>query len=209
VSDTALLPAPVVEEDVVVPGLVTRATLREATRRDERPRRTWGALRKVTGWVVLAFAFIALWPAQFGGITGMTVVNGHSMEPTYVTGDLIVSVRQPHYEVGDIVSYQVPEGQAGAGGRVIHRISAVSAGVGGPRYATQGDNNPEADPWVISDGDILGQAVVRIPHAGVGLTGEGSTLALALALGFIVTLLLWGDDRGSRRDDETEQDDRS
>jgi signal peptidase len=130
-----------------------------------------------------------VWPAQFGGITGLTVVDGHSMEPLYHTGDLVISVRQPAYAVGDVVSYQVPEGQPGAGGRVIHRIVAVDNGV----YSTLGDNNPDLDPWRFESGDVLGKAVFMIPSIGAIGTVLGSQAGLiaGLACGLLVTILLW------------------
>jgi len=163
-----------------------------------RVARTWGGMRQIIGWVVLGIAIVLLWPAQLGGLTGLTVVNGHSMEPTYVTDDLIVSMRQPHYHVGDIVSYEVPAGQNGAGGRVIHRIVSVQTVDGAMVYGTRGDNNPQADPWVIGDADVLGRAVLRLPGVGIALTPDGAPIVLAVALGAVVTLLLWGGDARSR-----------
>ena len=48
-----------------------------------------------------------LWPTSLGGCTTLTIVSGHSMEPTYYTGDLVVS-RCGDYQVGDIVVYNPP-----------------------------------------------------------------------------------------------------
>lgn len=198
-TDTATLPStasPAAESGVAVPGALAPGT--GSRRGARRPRRTWGRMRQVSAWVLLAFAVILLWPAQLGGITALTVVNGHSMEPTYETGDLVVSVKLPRYRVGDVVSFAVPEGQDGAGGRVIHRIVDVRTTAGGRTYTTQGDHNPQPDPWRIGDADILGRAFAHVPRVGVGLTPQGAPIVLAIALGGIVTLLLWGDGRGSR-----------
>ncbi|MBF0817094.1 signal peptidase I [Microbacterium paludicola] len=184
-TTATLISAPAVEGGVAAPAAGSRAARRSA--------RSRGRVRGVVGWLLLALAVVLLWPAQFGGLTGLTVVNGHSMEPVYRTDDLVASFRQTGYAVGDIVSYRVPQGQPGAGGRVIHRIASASDVDGETVYTTQGDNNPQADPWTIRDGDILGRAIVAVPGVGAGLTPEGAPLILALSLGVIVTVLLWGD----------------
>ncbi|MFM9597455.1 S26 family signal peptidase, partial [Streptomyces scabiei] len=59
---------------------------------------------RLVGLVLAAVAVVVLWPATWGGITGLTIVNGHSMEPTFSSGDLVVTVRQFSYAVGDVVS---------------------------------------------------------------------------------------------------------
>ena len=66
--------------------------------------------------VMLAVGAVLLWPAPLGGVVGLTVVSGHSMEPTYHSGDLVITARQPSYAAGDIVSYVVPAGEFGGGG---------------------------------------------------------------------------------------------
>jgi len=175
-SGNAFAPGTDVDAPVTTEGFVTGA-------RSSRGRRVRGAL----SWLLLALAVVALWPAQWGGFLGLTIVSGHSMEPTYYTGDLVVTVRQPGYAVGDVVSYRVPAGQPGAGGRVIHRIESIQNGV----IVTEGDNNPDIDPWVFATGDVTGRAVLHIP--GVGLMWSPSVLPVIIAIivGIAVTVLLW------------------
>lgn len=107
-----------------------------------------GAL--VVGWL--------LWPSSLGGCTTLTIVSGESMEPTYYTGDLVVSRCGP-VEVGDVIVYN-PPGVGGA--RVIHRI--IDGNPDG--WVVQGDNNDFLDPWNPTADDILGSAVIHLPHVG-------------------------------------------
>ena len=62
-------------------------------------------LRRVLSWVIFtAIAFVVAyftWPTSLGGCTTLTIVSGHSMEPTYYTNDIVVS-RCGSPEVGDI-----------------------------------------------------------------------------------------------------------
>jgi signal peptidase len=153
-----------------------------------KPRRPW---RYVVSVGIFLVAVVLLWPAQFGGLTGLTVVNGHSMEPTYYTGDLVVSFRLPNYAPGDIVSYRVPSGQPGAGGRVIHRIFSEATTGGRTVFTTKGDNNPSTDPWNFVTGDVLGKALFSIPAIGSVLGGASNPIVVGLASGLLVTVLLW------------------
>lgn len=152
------------------------------------PRRI---VRRVLSFLLFAAVLVVLWPAQFGGITGLTVVSGESMQPTYYTSDLVISLRQPSYAVGDVVSYVVPSGQPGAGGRVIHRILTVVDVNGAPVYTTQGDNNPSIDPWQFGSADVLGKAVASIPSIGSVFGSQSSVLFVGLACGLLVTVLMW------------------
>jgi signal peptidase len=145
--------------------------------------------------VIVIVALVAFWPAQYGGITGLTVVDGESMEPTYVTGDLVVSIRQPSYSVGDIISYTVPSGQDGAGGRVIHRLNSIDSSDGVTIYTTLGDNNfDQVDPWIIGPQDVMGKALFVIPAVGNIIGGMSNPLLIGLISGVLVTVILWSSD---------------
>ncbi|MGC3954974.1 MAG: S24/S26 family peptidase [Propionicimonas sp.] len=152
-----------------------------------RPGRSRRTARAVLSWLLLAIAAVALWPASWGGTLGLTIVSGHSMEPTYYTGDLVLTVRQPDYAVGDVVSAVVPEGELGAGGRVIHRILSIRDGV----IATRGDNNADLDPWVLAKGDVTGRAILHLPAVGLLWSSQVLPWLIAIVAGLAVTMLLW------------------
>jgi signal peptidase len=160
-------------------------------REPAEPRKPHRILRFVVSLAVFLIALVAPWPAQYGGFTGLTIVNGHSMEPTYHTGDLVLSIREPVYQPGDVVSYLIPAGQPGAGGRVIHRIISVSTASGSAIYTTQGDNNTSADPWHFGTADVLGKAVFSIPAIGTVLSKLASPLLLGLASAATVFGIIW------------------
>ena len=122
------------------------------------PRRLVGALTSVA-WLIGALVVgWLLWPSSLGGCTTLTIVSGESMEPTYYTGDLVVSRCGP-VENGDVIVYNPPNV---GGARVIHRI------VGGDAdgWRVQGDNNDFLDPWQPTGDQILGSAVLHIPQVG-------------------------------------------
>jgi len=136
-------------------GAVPRAPRAPRTRRER--------LRSALGWAVTAALVGVLvwfgWPSTLGGCTTLTIVSGHSMEPTYYTGDLVVS-RCGTPEAGDVVVYTPPGLDHG---RVIHRVVGGDAGDG---WVIQGDNNDFLDPWRPHAADVLGIARLHVPGLG-------------------------------------------
>jgi signal peptidase I len=127
-----------------------------------RPRRQ-DRLRSAIGWVLTAGVVGVLvwfgWPTTLGGCTTLTIVSGHSMEPTYYTGDLVVS-RCGEPQVGDVVVYTPPGVEHG---RVIHRVIGGDATEG---WSIQGDNNSFLDPWRPGPADVIGIARLHVPGLG-------------------------------------------
>ena len=107
--------------------------------------------------VVLALLgvwFVTLAPTVFKGPAGYIEVSGHSMDGTYKTGDLILTRKQDTYDRRATSSPS--RSITGDGmGQVIHRITGGNGTTG---YTTQGDNNPDPDPWHPTDADVVGKA---------------------------------------------------
>lgn len=129
----------------------------------------------LTPCVALAWLFLFR-PLGLGGMTGYVVVAGNSMQPTYQTGDLVITRSTPTYEVGDVVAFRIPDDGSGSRPVVIHRIIGGDATEG---YVLQGDNNDHRDLWRPLPQDVLGRAWLHIPHGGVALAAPRSPLVLA------------------------------
>jgi signal peptidase I len=132
---------------------------------------------------------ILCWPRSLGGSVAYIEVSGHSMLPTYRSGDLVVTRSQSTYRIGDPIVYAVPRGDVGAGKRVVHRIVG---GDGRSGYQMRGDNNSFADPWHPRDGDVVGRVVLHVPSAGAVLALLSRPLNVGIFCGSVtVTCLLW------------------
>ena len=131
---------------------------------------------------------LVIWPASFGGRFGMVIVAGNSMEPTFALGAAVVTWRGP-VEIGDVILYRVPEGEAGEGNAVIHRV----IGGDGTGWITQGDNSSSPDRWKPASSDVLGVAKLWIPVGGRVLAVMRSWLFVAALGGLAAGLLLWPD----------------
>lgn len=166
-----------------------------------------GHLRRLLGhaltvlWVagaVLAGSW--LWPSSLGGCTTLTIVSGHSMEPTYYTGDLVVARCGP-VQVGDVVVYSPPDI---AGARVIHRVVGGSAADG---WVIQGDNNDFLDPWTPTAEDVHGSAVLHLPQIGTVASILLSPLTWISLLVVALAVVVWPGRPDDRADDEADDDD--
>lgn len=145
-------------------------------------------MRGLLGWVVTAALVGVLvwfgWPSTLGGCTTLTIVSGHSMEPTYYTGDLVVSRCGTPGE-GDVVVYTPPGLDRG---RIIHRVVGGDAIDG---WVIQGDNNDFLDPWRPHAADVLGIARLHVPGLGRVASILLDPWAWASLLVVAAGILLW------------------
>jgi signal peptidase I len=155
--------------------------------------------RKLLGNVVvlglLGAWFVLLGPTAFGGPAGYIEVSGHSMDGTYRTGDLILTRAQDNYAKGDIVTFKVNNGA----GQVIHRIIG---GDGETGYTTQGDNNPDPDPWHPTEEDVVGKSWHRFEGKAWLLHLPQRPWFVGVAAGLITLLVLGLDSKPRRRSGE-------
>jgi signal peptidase I len=144
--------------------------------------------------VALAFWFVTLAPTAIHGPAAYIEVSGHSMDGTYKTGDLILTHTRDTYHVGDIITFRANS----AGAQVIHRIIGGNGSTG---YTTQGDNNPDPDPWHPTDDDVVGQAWHRFEGKAWILHLPRQPWFAGVTAGLLTLLVLGWDARPRRRDD--------
>ncbi|PVU83350.1 signal peptidase I [Cellulomonas sp. WB94] len=165
------------------------------------PRRLVGIVASVLLYTLAGVAAFLLWPTSLGGCTTLTIVSGHSMEPTYYTGDLVVA-RCATAVVGDVIVYQ-PKELGGA--RIIHRITGGDATTG---WVMQGDNNAAADPFNPAGSEVLGVAKVYLPKVGLVARGLTSPFVWVSFILIAIGLFVWprqeeSDDDASTADQAT------
>jgi signal peptidase len=146
------------------------------------PRRAHAAtLVAMLPTIALAAAWLLLFrPVTLGGPAGYVIVAGHSMEPTFVTGDLAITQRHSSYGVGDVVAFETD------GGVVIHRIIGGDPGTG---YEVRGDSRALSDPWRPRPETIIGSVWFTVPGAGhlLALLRQPAVLAIiAAAIAFFL-----------------------
>jgi signal peptidase I len=147
---------------------------------------------------LLGVWFLTLAPTVIHGPAAYIKVSGHSMDGTYKNGDLVVTREQDVYASGDIVAFEVPNGTGKS--QVIHRIVGGNGRTG---YTTQGDNNPDPDPWHPTDGDVVGKVWVHFPDSAWVFELPQNPMYVGLAAGLFTLVVLGIDARPRRRRDET------
>jgi signal peptidase I len=103
---------------------------------------------------------VMMWPSFLGGTTDLFMVEGQSMLPTILPGSIVITKKQPTYELDDIVAYHLTEGKLGK--IVVHRIIDHTEN----GYVIKGDNNPTQDPGVFKEEKIIGRVVFSTPYVG-------------------------------------------
>ena len=86
---------------------------------------------------------------------GVTIlqVSSNSMMPTLKKGDFIIVKKQKEYNIGDIITYEITEGNNKC--YVTHRIVEKN----GNEYKTKGDDNNKIDDNKIFENAIKGKII--------------------------------------------------
>ncbi|MDA1061261.1 MAG: signal peptidase I [bacterium] len=124
-----------------------------------------------SGFLKFVFGLVLILAGFFSGIVFLTnnnlitgykvlMVQSGSMEPTIMTGDVIVVKKSQEYSVGDVISFTDDHSR-----KVTHRIASVSPDlVRG--FVTKGDANRTEDNAVVPLISIIGKVIYTIPGLG-------------------------------------------
>ena len=118
------------------------------------------------GSYVLIFLLVIVTALYIHNEYMISYIRSPSMEPTYMTGDLVIikfcSPREIH--VGDVIVFRNPYNPDML---ILHRVVAIKRDGGSIYFLTKGDNNPDIDPWGWVPGNLLiGKLVARVPYIG-------------------------------------------
>ncbi len=128
---------------------------------------------------------------SFAGYSPLIVLSD-SMEPTICSGDLIIikAIDPQDAQVGDVISFKEDEAV------ITHRIVAIETTSSGElQFTTKGDINNTEDIKKVSQEDLVGEYIVRIPGVGTVAmflqtpTGLIIFVAVPLALFIIYDIL--------------------
>src|SRR3954447_15637394 len=167
----------------------------------------WGRVLRVgVARAALALIFsLVIWSLLplLAGWTPRVILSG-SMEPRIHVGDVVVTRTVPGASVtkGQVITVKDPDHPAKTRThRVLRRASDGT-------IVTKGDANPQADSSHITNDNVLGLGVVRVPYVGrpAYWMAEQNWLALgatALFLGWCTVTVL----PGSRRSEDPTDDD--
>ena len=125
--------------------------------------------------------WLALAPAQLGGMASYIVVIGKSMEPKFHRGDLVIVHKEPRYQIGDVIVYRNSQLKS----FVFHRIISQQMG----RYTLRGDNNSWVDTYEPSVKEVIGKLWLHIPGGGTVIQAIRTPFTMALIAGALGAFL--------------------
>lgn len=170
---------------------------REETRGSDsaQSKRKAKAFSKFVILIVIVYlsTYASLYGLRYVLNTGypIVVVEGVSMETTYIQGDLLVLKGIPVQDIklGDVVVYRRTVNSI----LIVHRVVDIKTISGGLYFTTQGDNretNPRPDYPDVSAEDIVGTVVYHVAALGNVVLALQSPIGLVLSGGLIVIILL-------------------
>ncbi len=136
--------------------------------------RVWMGL--AVALLLLGFGLLGLRVAGFQFIS----VRGHSMEPTFSPGALLIARSAPPATVqaGDIIAFSGMAGEP----NIVHRVVALQMG-STPVATTMGDNNPVSDPYPVVLRGAVPRIIWSVPQVGWWFTpGVGRYLLVVSSL---------------------------
>jgi signal peptidase len=143
-------------------------------------------------WFTLRFAYQTEYP--------LLAVDGHSMEPTLLEGDLIIiqgGLNASNIKVGyknsnpegDIIVFYKPG--ATSDQKIVHRAVKNGTDEHGFYIITRGDNVQGDDPWKVRPQHIIGKVVGRAPVLGrVALALQDPFWRLVVILALIALIAI-------------------
>lgn len=114
------------------------------------------------------------------------IVKSGSMEPTIMTGAVVVVQATPVYGVGDVITFSSHDSVI----PTTHRIIGTGIADGKEYFVTKGDANEERDANLVSVSDILGKVMVDVPYLGFVLDFARQPVGFALLIGLPALLII-------------------
>jgi signal peptidase len=149
-------------------------------------------------WDYLTIALVSL--ISFGSVFGILSFRGAhyhtysissgSMIPTLPVGTLVFAKPEPHYAVGDIITFTLPT-ISGGQQVVTHRISGINGSGDQETFTTKGDANASADITAINQAAIKGKVTRSLRSIGYIETFLHTKLGMILLIAIPATILVY------------------
>ena len=120
------------------------------------------------------------------------IVSG-SMEPTIDAGDVVFinkSVSVDELEEGDIIAFDAVVNNQDI--VVVHYVYSITENPGGYTIATIAEDAEDPDDWILTEDDIIGQYLFRLPRVGRFLLfAQSTTGRIVIIIDIILIYLIY------------------
>lgn len=144
----------------------------------------------IISWVFLGIFVVALiFTAAgnlnvIGGYKSLLVQSG-SMEPTIMTGDVVITARSLNYRINDVVTFNDSEGYI-----TTHRLTEIKEDEPEEQYMTKGDANRVQDSEAVAKNQIIGKVVLVVPKFGYFISFVRSPGGMVIFIFFPAILIV-------------------
>jgi signal peptidase len=128
----------------------------------------------------------------------LVVVASGSMHPALETGDLVIvqGVNATEINKNDIIVFDTTEDNDTT--RTVHRVINIQIMPNGTHiFTTKGDNNTNPDSTPVSENQVHGRVVYRIPL--IGYLALDPTIPLAIVIIALIAILIWPEKHRKKR----------
>lgn len=136
----------------------------------------------VVGLILLFFAP----PLPVIGHLDLKIVKSGSMEPSIMTGAVVVIREEPSYQLGDVITFSEANGKV----PTTHRIIGTEEVNGKDYFVTKGDANEERDINPVYPQNVIGKVVFSAPYLGYVFDFARQPLGFSLLIGVPAVLLI-------------------
>jgi len=138
----------------------------------------------IFAWIFLALFGVGLiltLAANLNVLGGyrLLIVQSGSMEPTIMTGDVIVIAKANTYQKNDVITFQDSQKSI-----TTHRVYEAEEVGGEKLFTTKGDANRVQDNDVVSERLVMGKVILTIPKLGYFI------YFLRSKIGFVIFLII-------------------
>lgn len=135
--------------------------------------------------ILVGFFTITSNSSLFGTYQSLLIRSG-SMEPSIMTGDVILIKTMEEYIEKDVITFKEQEERI-----VTHRIVKETNEAGKKAFITKGDANRSIDNDVVEPAQVLGKVVFIVPKLGFLATFVRTPIGIAVMImipGFLIVI---------------------
>ena len=137
--------------------------------------------------IIIGMALLFFAPTIPGvGTVDIKIVKSGSMEPTIMTGGIVLVNEAKQYVEGDVITFASTDSSI----PTTHRIVGTEVVGGKTMFVTKGDANEERDAELVAKEDILGKVNFSVPFAGFVLDFARQPLGFMLLVGVPALLII-------------------
>jgi signal peptidase len=123
------------------------------------------------------------------GSVDLKIVKSGSMEPTIMTGAVVLVSPKKDYVEGDVITFADEQAQIPTTHRIVKRYAEGNVAM----FVTKGDANEEVDAMPVAESAVIGSVIFSLPYAGYVFDFARQPVGFALLIVMPALLIILGE----------------